>query len=156
MKPQEVSNSLWGWSKLGWPFEQLQPAAGAAVAATAADMTPQEVSNVIYAYALGNWPLTGAAQQALRDALPAVLHGGNAQGVATSLWAWSKLGQQLDADLAAVADAALLRTLPHMNVKGVTQLQQAFSTEGWQLSSEAAAALREAAGRVGLSPAAAA
>ncbi|KAL4421526.1 hypothetical protein ABPG75_010817 [Micractinium tetrahymenae] len=180
MKPQELSNSLWGWSKLGWLFdEQLQSAAAAAIAETAAAMNAQEVSNTIYACSVSGWKLGKAARTALRDALlkhlqatlehfqqmPAGQHATTGQQlaaamepqhVANSLWGWARLGQQLDGDLAAVADAALLRMLPSMNGMDITQIQQEYNTEGWQLSPVAATALQEAAQRVKLTPPAAA
>jgi hypothetical protein len=143
--PHHVANSLWGWSKLGQTLDgDLAAAAAAAVAAKAGGMKLRELANTIYAFARGGWPLSGKAQAALRQELPRALQQGNEQAVANILWAWSKLGLQLDATLAAEAEKAVLRTLPHMRPIAARQITQAFSSgvPGFKLSSAMAAAVK--------------
>ena len=102
-EPQAVSNSLWGFSRLGWLLDDSTAStAVAAIKRTAGSMIPQAASNVIWA--LGNGlQLPGDMVPLLRPLLLPALVTGNPQNVVNSLWGWSKLGQALDDEAAAAA-----------------------------------------------------
>jgi hypothetical protein len=52
MKPQEVSNALWGYATLGrMPADETWAALEAAVGRVARDMTSQGLANTLYGYA---------------------------------------------------------------------------------------------------------
>ena len=108
-KPQHVSNSLWGFSRLGWSLDDSTAnAAVAAIKRTAGSMKPQEASNVIWAVGNG-LQLPGDMGPLLRPLLLLALVTGNPQNVANSLWGWSKLGLALDDEAAKAAVAAIKR-----------------------------------------------
>lgn len=146
---QDVSNSLWALSRLGWRLEgELAAAAGAAAQRTAPLMGPQAVSNSLWAYGSRGWQLGDAAAAELRQRLVEVLPSSPPQAVANSLAAASRLGWRLDGRLAAAAEAALLRTLPHSTAEGVADALWAHGHARWQLGSPSQAAFADQLVRV--------
>ncbi len=142
LEPQHVSNSLWGWSRMGLPLQgQLAAAADSAMALQAASMTSQNVSNTLLAFANAGWPLGSRAAAAMLLQLEQVLPQAKPQHVANSLWAMSKLGLHLSGSLAAAAEAAILCTAGHMVPQAVSNTLLAFANASWPLDSRAAAAL---------------
>ena len=63
------------------------------------------------------------------------------QTLANILWGASKLGWQLQGQLAAAAEAAILRLAEQMTSQNVANTLLAYANAGWPLDSEAAAAL---------------
>lgn len=110
---RNVSNALWGWSRLGLPLEGgLAAAADAAMARTTAGTKPQEVSNTLRAFATGGWLLSVGAAKALQQQLEQVLPQAAPQAVANSLWAVPKLGLRLSGGLQAAFAPAVQRIIP--------------------------------------------
>ena len=114
---QEVANSLWALSELGWcrPDAPAVPAVAALHAAAqqrAADMNSQDVSNTLLALARLRNPVGDALQAALLLAIERVVAAvdgvATAQHVANTLWSLSQLRWQR----AATVSEALLASGP--------------------------------------------
>jgi hypothetical protein len=108
MKPQEVSNALWGYATLGKMLgDETWAALESAAVRVARDMKPQEVSNTLWAYAtLGR---TGdEAWAALESAVVRVARDMTSQGLVNTLWGYATLstlrGVELPSCYAAVRD----------------------------------------------------
>ena len=144
LKPNELSNGLWGWSKMGLPLRgQLAAAANVAMLQLAAEMKSQEVSNTLVAHANAGWQLdsTAAAAAALLQRLEQVPPHAKPQEVANSLWAAAKLGLQLSDSLKAALLQRLEQVLPEAVPQHVANSLWAAAKLGLQLSGSLKAVL---------------
>ncbi|PRW60376.1 RAP domain [Chlorella sorokiniana] len=149
LERQNVSNGLWGWSRMGLLLQgQLALAAEAANVRLAEQMKPQEVSNTLVAYAHGGWQLSSTAAAALLQRLEQVLPGAKPQEVSNSLWAAAKLGLPLSDGLNAALLQRLEQVLSEANPQAVSNSLWAAAKLGLQLSGSLKAAFVQALPRI--------
>jgi len=152
MKPQEVSNTAYGFALVGWdPGAEARAALEAAVVRVAPDpdMVPQNVSNVLWALATLGWEPGAEARAALEAAVVREARGMKPQELANTAWSFATLGLMPGAEVWAALKAAVVRVGPGMDAQAVANMTWSFATLGLMPGAVARAALEAAVVRVG-------
>ncbi|KAL4420777.1 hypothetical protein ABPG75_010433 [Micractinium tetrahymenae] len=152
-EPAQVADCLWAWCSLEGSLDgQLGEAATAAVQRTAPAMHRLALLRTLAAFHQApGWRshLSADARHALRLGLLHMLPSMAPLTLEGSLAAWSRLAGQgqlaSDPELAAAAEAALLRVLPALSPQQACNISEAAKAAGWELGQHVTAALAERA-----------
>jgi hypothetical protein len=150
MKPQEVSNTVYGLALLGrMPGAEARAALEVAVARVGPDMEPQHVANIWWAYATLDWEPGAEARAALEVAVERLAPGMTAQAVANTVLAHATLRLMPGVEAQTALEVAVVRVGPSMTAQAVANTVHAHATLGLTPGSKARAALEAAMVRVG-------
>jgi hypothetical protein len=150
MEPQEVSNTIWSYAKLGLtPGAQALAALEVAVLRVGSGMKPQETANTVWAFGtLGMMP-GEESRAALEAAVVRVGPSMNPQDTANIAWSFATLGLTPRAEAQVALEAAVVRVGPSMNAQATANTAWSFATLGLTPGAKARAALEAAVLRVG-------
>jgi hypothetical protein len=150
MKPQEVSNTAYGFALLGRePGVETRAALEVAVAQQARDMKPQEVSNTSWAFATLRLTPGAETRAALEAAVVRVAPSMEPQHAANTTWSFATLGLMPGVEARAVLEAAVVRVGPDMVPQAVSNTAWSFATLGLKPGAATQVALEVAVVRVG-------